>query len=218
MSEEVVILNRLISREPSEEINYLTNFVPDLYSRKNNHLCDFAPINFIGSLLAHLHPESRLGEWEQIGSVHLYHRIPLLYENQDHQTSGLGIRVDDVLIKNDCGRLDTGVVLTGSFAGLFIDKCHRFTKFYDEGLIINRVWNDELLGYYLDTDGIPGNFGKHDRAFDIIRSDKKMLVEIYRDILNKRGFKWTTEMFFDLCQRANFPVDREAFHFTRSHH
>jgi len=230
MSKEVITQKRIVSRDPSGEIDYLTNFVPDLTARGNYYICGLTSINFIGSLLAHLYPETSQNQQIIDPAIKLIPKAPLIFEDQFRHHLGLGIEVNNLLVKTSCGKVDIGVVLEGAYAGLIVDT----TKLYitqessawgnrgetvSVGGVVCKLWNDELLNYYIDTEH-EGSFGQNDNAFlhKDYKYNRKRLVEIYKDIVRSSGFEWTTELFFDLCQRANIPVDKEAFHFTRSYH
>ncbi len=214
-------------RPLSAEIQALANHNSHLYDVALGCLCNEAPVNFIGTLFL-LQQKAKLlpviQAQENLGAVlptfherfnppfRLLTNVPLYKFGKDTTPQLTNLTAPLVFYKIASGEL-AGVVLQGPLAGLMLQPLPT-AKQPEEGMIINRIWNDQLV---MGTDHpywTPVKDLKSRPYLDTVyRLDREFAAMVNR---NWPTHPWSSQIFRQLCHDFNIPINLEHFQTLRA--
>jgi|GEM_PF-1389070 len=199
---------RTLANSPSRRLSDLVQKEPSLLNHEVGSLCVKTPINYLGALIAEQgQAEIRL-LIRGTRFSDLYSQIPplMLIENQVVNISEEKIVVPLVLVKQGCGR-HSGLILTGDFAGLIL-KAYPVEQVQQEGMITNRVWNDELLSQRVwDSPEILSSYQSYIMiSRDRTKRELEASIELTQYFITryeelKQNYQYTFKAFFALCEQ-----------------
>lgn len=232
---------RFISREPSSTINGIAAIKPKIFDEERALLCEFTPINFVGSMLVAINawwsglPFSDTGISRFSGGpIEYMTDIPVsVHDKKEGSYRSIGLVAREVLFKRACGTA-SAVVLAGDMAGLLLSL--RTDSDPLNGMCVDRVWNDNELSAdrlpyppnHLYDDKNMKDFEKYDFGLESVAASRsefirERFIHIYdanyllaaRRLEERLGrIPTEVDMFFYLCKQMGIPVDIEAFHYT----
>lgn len=226
-------IERWAPRSPSIEIQLLKMSEPRLYDAEPGRLCISSSKNFCGTLFYALFQESFLHDLRSKSylSEHdftapdelalpfrLLRDVPLsFYEPARTRYIPANKTAPLVLFKQAIGT-EAGVILQGTMAGTILDKKDDLPD-PSHGMIINRVWNDELIHEH----SLPYSpryivFKQLLQKENALELDTQFQEHFFQFLKKEKLTQpaWTTTVFFALCEKLGIPVDKKNFYYLRS--
>ena len=213
------VLNRLLSRDPSNRILFLEEIRGEnIYSDCifASETCRDTPANIITSLVVELHKQDFIYFYKKhniqppsiiIEPIRMMKNVPIFMNEGSDQ-----FIADNFLYKRASGN-HNGLIITGELAGLIATRSKRNNNLF----IPERFWND------LQTDEfdpsfpnfLPQDIPNQPEFLQLLQNKLKIFLA---EEFEAPKICWTSDVFFSLCKRL-FPglpkIDESNFFYTQ---
>jgi hypothetical protein len=229
------MLPRVLRQEPTPELGLLIQATQRSLLHENNlSLCYNAGINFVGSLLVLRNQSKYLQMVKDLGkepSDELLHPVKTI-DNAILDDNGMATGM--ILFKNACGRLKSGLVITGPLSGLITGETGKVDSRKNIVTTV-RVFNDEPIPldptryhpyyphFYVGQSYSDSMSEDSPKAVDIItktlkdkfKADYLEYVKKVKADIGETEQLFVSHLLMSLCLDLGIPLTHELFQYTR---